>query len=67
MLVYIDFVREMFEEALKMTDRVDTFNNATTEIMQKSHGAGYRNGIQAVNLKAIFRSYGIDLTENANE
>ena len=59
-------VREMFKEALKMTDTFEKFSNATAEIeiQQGNCGSGYkRNNMDVFNLAAAFMRRGINPRE----
>lgn len=47
-----------------MTENVNDFTKATATLQNKTHGAGYKKGIAAVNLAAAFAKRGVNVHSN---
>ncbi|HIS71103.1 MAG TPA: hypothetical protein IAD02_03930 [Candidatus Enterousia intestinigallinarum] len=50
-----------------MTENTNKFAKATATLQGKSHGAGYKKGIAAVNLAAEFMARGVNVHNTQNE
>jgi len=46
---------------------MNKFNAATAALKGKTHGAGYKKGIAAVNLAAEFMARGVNVQSGGNE